>query len=751
MASIDQIIKDLEELRDTGGARSSGGGTYESRRKAGLLAKEALENSKEYNKNSKQRIDLEIKALRIAQGQYKLDQKEYKIIGEQIKVRERLIQQNEKMIEMTSKVVDSFAGLGRAAFEGSGSISAFTDHVRGLGFVGRRLDTNLETFRQLAQTGANFGQSIVEMRTAAGQAALPLDDFAKLVGENAENLAAMFGSTTQGAKRIAALGEATRRLGVDRLTPLGFTVDEINETLLLNLESQRRTGVFERLTDKQRTESAVNFAEELDRLAKLTGQQRDALRAEMEQQLSNERFLVSLQGQTEETRRRLQAFSGTVGNMAPQLATGFQDLIANAGVPVTESALALVQNIPEAQTIIRNLISGTISSEEALGQLKHAAAASVGRFNKATVTGQVEFLRLQGDVVNLANRIVDIDGAYQDQNASATSLVKNLTSFEQATKVLSAQFQGIETGMLQAFGPALGKMIGGIQNIFGGAGVIATSLAKMPAVSAALLIAGLSGKFLFPKAMQIAMIKYGTQWGTQHISRAIYATGMGRGMGGPMGGRGGRGAPGYFSRGGGFLQGAPGKGGRYGRFARSGLGRTVGAAGVGLNVVSAGSNLLDDDASNNWSAYGNIAGMVLGGIGGFLVGGPAGAMLGASLGGMAGEAIGGGAQSMFGEPKAIGGPLDSGKWSLTGEKGPELVKVGSNVGGSVTSNTDLAKLFNTQNLETKLDSLITGISENNKTMANMNVGVNTLVAVESRALKAVERTARKDANVSLTG
>ena len=105
-----------------------------------------------------------------------------------------------------------------------------------IGFIGKRLDTNLETFRQLSQTGASFGQSLVTMREAAHEAALPLDDFTKLIGENATSMAAMFGSTTEGAKRIAELGRITREVGIDRLAPLGFTVDEINETLLLNLD-----------------------------------------------------------------------------------------------------------------------------------------------------------------------------------------------------------------------------------------------------------------------------------------------------------------------------------------------------------------------------------------------------------------------------------------------------------------------------------------------------------------------------------
>ena len=306
MASIDQIIKDLEEIRDSGGTRSTGGGTASSRRQAALLAKEALANSKEFNKNSKKRLDLEIKALRIAQNQYKLDEKEYKVIAEQIKTREKLIATNEKFNEITKKVGQSFVGLGKAAFEGQGSISAFTDNIKGLGTLGQRLDVNIETFRQLSQTGANFGQSIVQLRTAAANAALPLDDFAQLIGKNSQSISALFGSTTVGAQRIAELGRITREVGIDRLAPLGFTIDEINETLLLNLESQRRTGVLANLTDTQRTQSAIRFAEELDRLAKLTGQQRDELRAQIEQQQSNERFQAALMGEYEVSRTILQ-------------------------------------------------------------------------------------------------------------------------------------------------------------------------------------------------------------------------------------------------------------------------------------------------------------------------------------------------------------------------------------------------------------------------------------------------------------
>ena len=721
MATIEQIIKDLEDIRDSGGVRSTGGGTAASRRTAALQAKEAITNSKEFNKNTKQRLDLEIKALRIAQNQYKLDEKEYKVIGEQIKTREKQIETNEKFNEITKKVGQSFVGLGKAAFEGSGSISAFTDNVKGLGILGNRLDVNIETFRQLSQSGANFGKSIVDLRVAAGEAALPLDDFASLVANNSQNLAALFGSTTQGAKRIAELGRITREVGIERLAPLGLTVDEINETLLLNLDSQRRTGILGRLTDEQRTESAINFAEQLDRLAKLTGQQRDELRSQIEQQKSNERFQAALQGQTDATRQRLQAFAGTVAGISPELATGFQDLIANAGVPVTESALALVQNIPGARSVINDLISGVVSSEEALVRIRDISAGSVDRFRQATVTGQVEFLQLQGGIIELGRRITDSGAVFDEQSQSASSLVRNLTTFEQATKVLSSQFQGIETALLKSFGPALGGLVGGIQSAFGAGGFVAKALAGAPALTASLIGAALIGKVLFGPAMQVITTAKGVAMGI-NMSK-------GGSMFGPMGDKMGRA----------LGKGGTGRGGAFGNFARTGIGRGVGAVGLGANALTAVTTLTDKDKSNDAAGFGTLAGTVLGGALGLLAG-PGGALLGASLGGMAGGAIGG----MFGGGKQYGGGMEAGKTYLTGEAGPELIKSGVN--SAVVANQDLQKTFDTTNLETKMASMSTELNNANKALASMVNGVNTLVAVESRALKAVETTARKDRN-----
>ncbi len=704
MATLDQIIKDLQEIADSG----TTGGNSGARRKAAEESKRLVELAKKINKSDEESLRQKKSLLEQARNQFKIGTKEYDLIEKQVKGTETLIETNKEYNETLKKVGNSFVGLGKAAFEGSGSISAFTDNVKGLGLLGNRLDVNVETFRQLSQTGANFGQSIVELRTAAASAALPLDDFAALVANNSANLAALFGSTTQGAQRIAELGRITREVGIDRLAPLGFTVEEINETLLLNLDAQRRTGVLNQLTDTQRINSAIAFGEELDRLAKLTGQQRDELRAGIESQKANERFQAALQGQTEETRRRLQGFATTVQGISPELAEGFQDLIANAGVPVTESALALVQNIPGARNVINDLISGVVTSEEALVQIRDLSAGSINRFKQATVTGQVEFLRLQSGIIELGNRVTDTESVFDEQNKSATSLVQGLTTFEQATKVLSSQFQQIETGLLQAFGPALGGFVNIIKSAFGAGGSVAMALAKAPGLTAGLLVAGLSGKLLFDAAKQTTIIAAGTRLGTLHLKTGGATAGSLIGKGAGIAGKGVGALGGLAVAGGGVAQ--------------AGTAETTGGKALGVGQAALGGALT-----------GAMIGSVIPVIG---------TAVGAAIGGALGGATGLYAASQ--NKRAFGGPMDAGKTYLVGENGPEIVTSGTS--STVTANKDLKDTFDTAALETKMSSMITELNSANKTLTNMVNGVNTLVAVESRALKAVEKTARKDVN-----
>ena len=134
---------------------------------------------------------------------------------------------------------------------------------------------------------------------------------------------------------------------------------------------------------------------------------------------------------------------------------------------------------------------------------------------------------------------------------------------------------------------------------------------------------------------------------------------------------------------------------------------------------------------------------------GILGAGASGALAGSAFG-LPGAIIGGGLGLAYGGYKALsgakafGGPMDAGGTYLTGENGPEIVTAGAS--SSVTSNNDLQKTFSTEALESKMAMMVNQLNTTNQNLTSMVSSVNTLVAVESKALRAVETTARKDRN-----
>ena len=169
MATLEQIIKDLQSIVDSG-AGGTGGGASQAQRKAAAESKRLLQLANKINKTDEESLRKKNQLLSQASGQLRLGDKERDQIEERIKVNEDLIESQKNYKDTLKDVGSSFIGLGKAAFEGSGSISAFTDNIVGLKLIGQRLDVNVETFRQLSQTGANFGKSIVDLRLAAANA-----------------------------------------------------------------------------------------------------------------------------------------------------------------------------------------------------------------------------------------------------------------------------------------------------------------------------------------------------------------------------------------------------------------------------------------------------------------------------------------------------------------------------------------------------------------------------------------------------
>ena len=128
MASLEQIIKDLQSIIDSGGS-GGGGGASATARKAAVESQRLLKLAKDITKVDEKSLNNKAKLLQQAQSQFKIGTEQYKKQQALIDATQDQIEQTKKYTEITKKVGQSFIGIGKAAFEGSGNISAFTDNL----------------------------------------------------------------------------------------------------------------------------------------------------------------------------------------------------------------------------------------------------------------------------------------------------------------------------------------------------------------------------------------------------------------------------------------------------------------------------------------------------------------------------------------------------------------------------------------------------------------------------------------------
>lgn len=138
-----------------------------------------------------------------------------------------------------------------------------------LATVTKTLDSYLDSLESTSAAGASFNNNIMLMRSAATQTGQSMEQFASTVSANTEKFA-QFGTVTEGALKFAKVSETVRK----DLRNLGFSAQEVNDTLptIMSVFSQGAQGSS--LTTDQMANSAKSLMTEMDAMAKLTGKSR---------------------------------------------------------------------------------------------------------------------------------------------------------------------------------------------------------------------------------------------------------------------------------------------------------------------------------------------------------------------------------------------------------------------------------------------------------------------------------------------
>jgi len=182
------------------------------------------------------------------------------------------------LISALTAVGQSAVNIGNAFASGTDRLDAFASQVplvgRYLGPLASLFDDSFEAFQSVASSGASFNNSLTQMRSAAAEARMPLQEFTGMISANSDKLAQFGGTATGGALQIVKLNKA---LGSQRedLLNMGFSYQDINEALIDYQYLQRAGNRGLKLSQQQQVnqaDAAARYTKNLVTLGKLTGE-----------------------------------------------------------------------------------------------------------------------------------------------------------------------------------------------------------------------------------------------------------------------------------------------------------------------------------------------------------------------------------------------------------------------------------------------------------------------------------------------
>jgi hypothetical protein len=136
------------------------------------------------------------------------------------------------------------------------------------------LDDTQRTFQSLSKVGAGFNGDLGALRAGAANTRLPLDQFANMIGNNAQNLTALGGSVNQGAKRFSELSRVMFEDGkvIQGMSNLGYSLEESNEMLLTNASLLGRQAMLTGMSDQAVTQATLDMAQNIAVMAEISGE-----------------------------------------------------------------------------------------------------------------------------------------------------------------------------------------------------------------------------------------------------------------------------------------------------------------------------------------------------------------------------------------------------------------------------------------------------------------------------------------------
>jgi len=262
----------------------------------------------------------------------------------------------------------------------------------------------LNTYRDLSNSGANFSGSLTDMRLAASQTYLTLDQFASVVKNNTEAFSLMGGTVDQGVRSFAKLSNDFIKspLGSEMLA-LGYNFQQINEGTAQYIAMTGGRTAEEMRNTKAISAASAEYLTQLDGLAQITGKTREQQAQALKEANQNAAIQQKLASMDEKQKaaynRGLAEMEGKFGKAGREL---YQAQMLGIP-PQTEAAKQLAALSPKVAEASQGMADVAQRGGTAAETLRHSAEATEGASEAAKqFEGVAGALSFRGDATSQA-------------------------------------------------------------------------------------------------------------------------------------------------------------------------------------------------------------------------------------------------------------------------------------------------------------------------------------------------------------
>ena len=371
--------------------------------------------------------------------------------------------------------------------------------------LGKTADFNVGIFKQLSQTGAGFGKSVIQLREAALAANMPILDFVDLISTNSTTLARLFGSIMDGMPALQGFTTALRERTRNELAEFGLNMEETSEFLVTQLEIQRATGMAEKLRNQDLVSTTVEYAKQLTKLSKLTGVSVKELDEQNRAAAVNGTFQATLAGMDKEQADKIRLLNAQLEKTNPAFAQLLKEQVA-FGVPITDtSKMMSVLSQGALPDLMQGFVNGNVSMEEFVNKSRGISnlintdmAKSIAQAGMVGLSGADEALGAFATAAGNVSQTVNTQIEKQGDNT------EKLVGFGETIDTLKTQAEDIST---KVFGKILNS-----ENLGKMMDTISGSVSKLTGESVTeKLSKALGNGFMFIKEIPGAVKEYFTK------------------------------------------------------------------------------------------------------------------------------------------------------------------------------------------------------------------------------------------------